>query len=100
MDNTNVGRTKENAAIIKANMSLLDSFTNTLLLFYIFKRGSRISRKPSPKRLRPKTESAIALPGNTTIQGATVIKLRPSLTIPPQLGSGGLMPTPKKLNAA
>src|SRR5262249_20687157 len=62
--------------------------------------GSRISRKPSPRRLRPSTVKKIASPGNTESQGAALIWSRASESMLPQLGKGGRMPSPRNDSAA
>ena len=48
--------------------------------------GSRMSRRPSPSRLRPSTVRKIASPGKTESHGAVVIWSRASDSILPQLG--------------
>ena len=62
------------------------------------RRGSRISRNPSPIMFRPITVREIISPGKIISQGAVRTKLRPSLMILPQLGAGGGGPSPRKLN--
>src|SRR5215204_5091558 len=59
-------------------------------------RGSRTSRKPSPRMLKPSTAIKMAMPGPKAVQGAKLIKPRPVLSIEPQLGSGGCAPSPRK----
>src|SRR5579883_3351537 len=49
-------------------------------------RGSSTSRRPSPKRLRPRTHTMMASPGKRVIQGAWAMKGRPSLSSFPQDG--------------
>src|SRR5690625_4697905 len=63
-------------------------------------RGSSRSRRPSPRKLKPMTLSMIMSPGNTPIHHACFMKERPSASMRPQLGSGGCVPSPKKLSAA
>src|SRR5699024_11165687 len=63
-------------------------------------RGSSRSRRPSPRKLKPMTLSMIMRPGNTPIHHACFMKERPSASMRPQLGSGGWVPSPKKLRAA
>ena len=48
--------------------------------------GSRMSRKPSPSRLRPSTVRKIARPGKIESHGAVVIWSRASDSMLPQLG--------------
>ena len=48
--------------------------------------GSRMSRRPSPRRLRPSTVRKMARPGNTESQGAVLIWSRASESMLPQLG--------------
>src|SRR4051812_10172746 len=54
--------------------------------------GSRMSRRPSPSRLRPSTVRKMARPGNTESHGAVVIWSRASDNMLPQLGNGGRAP--------
>ena len=49
---------------------------------------------------RANTISIITPPGISIVQGATVIKFLPALTINPRLGAGSFIPTPRKLRAA
>ena len=58
-------------------------------------RGSSTSRSPSPRRLNPSTDSAMASPGHTASQGAWNIKVWASLSMRPQLGCGGWVPSPR-----
>src|SRR5258708_27131207 len=59
------------------------------------KRGSIRSRSPSPIRLRPSTAIAIAAPGKIASRGAWYKKVCASLSMRPQLGSGGWVPSPR-----
>ncbi len=59
------------------------------------RRGSKRSRKPSPRRLKPSTARAIATPGATASQGAVSRKVWASFSIRPQLGVGGGRPRPR-----
>jgi hypothetical protein len=68
--------------------------------FYFLNLGSRMSLKPSPNILIPKTQIAIVKPGKKLIQGALRRKTFPPLKIFPQLGNSGGTPTPKKLRLA
>src|SRR5690606_28979169 len=63
-------------------------------------RGSKRSRRPSPRKLKPITLSMIIRPGNTPSHHAWRMKERPSASMRPQLGSGGWVPRTKKLSAA
>ena len=63
-------------------------------------RGSRASRNPSPKRLRPSMVMATARPGKTAIQGAVVRYSAPSAIKFPQLAVGGWIPIPRKESTA
>ena len=62
--------------------------------------GSRMSRSPSPRRLRPSTVKKMARPGNTDSHGAARIWSRASDSMLPQLGKGGRMPRPRNDSAA
>src|SRR4029453_2860814 len=59
-------------------------------------RGSRISRKPSPKRLKANTAKEIARPGKIARYGRVSICSRARLRSAPQSGVGGGAPRPKK----
>src|SRR5205807_9962355 len=63
-------------------------------------RGSSRSRRPSPRRLNPRTVSAIAAPGRTAIHGSSSMYCRAALSINPQEAVGGWVPRPRKLSAA
>src|SRR5205085_6650502 len=52
-------------------------------------RGSRTSRNPSPRILRPSTTVMIASPGKIVIHGAEAMKSRPLAMILPNEGAGG-----------
>ena len=60
----------------------------------------RISRKPSPKRLKDKTTIKMANPGTKVSQGASKMNLFPSERMLPQVALGGGTPKPRKLNPA
>src|SRR5262249_56932784 len=63
--------------------------------------GSQASRRVSPKRLNPRTARLIARPGNTASHGACSKKARPVvLSMRPHDGSGGCVPTPRKVSDA
>src|SRR5690606_36501952 len=62
--------------------------------------GSRLSRRPSPSRLKPSTDRKMARPGKMATHGASWIISRASVSIEPQDGNGGCMPRPRKLSAA
>src|SRR5690606_36019826 len=62
--------------------------------------GSRLSRRPSPSRLKPSTERKMARPGKIATQGASWMSWRASVSIEPQLGNGGWRPRPRKESAA
>ena len=64
--------------------------------------GSRYSRKPSPMKLKARTVSAIAIPGNINACGAAcrVDRSRASSIITPHEGAGGGTPSPKNDNEA
>ena len=72
----------------------------SLIAYLSRMRGSKASRKPSPIKLKARVSSASAIPGNSTMWGWERIPKRPSLIIAPQLGVGGLTPSPMKLSAA
>src|SRR6478609_5962529 len=57
--------------------------------------GSRMSRRPSPRRFRPSTVMKMARPGKIEIHGAVVIWSRASDNMLPQLGKGGRIPNPR-----
>jgi len=59
-----------------------------------------MSLNPSPTKLKAKTVNNIAIPGKMEYQGAEPIYFIPSLIMLPQLGVGGVIPSPKKLRAA
>src|SRR5215469_8680502 len=59
-------------------------------------RGSRASRKPSPRQLKPITATKMARPGKSDTWGASIRYARPSLTIFPHSGVGGCTPKPRK----
>src|SRR5207249_1725698 len=63
-------------------------------------RGSRISRRPSPKRLKPSTASVMAPPGASASHGSSSMKLRASLSMLPHDGAGGWTPSPRNDRAA
>ena len=58
------------------------------------RRGSKMSRSPSPMRLSPNTVSTIARPGMMATWGASEISVCASASILPQLGIGGWAPRP------
>src|SRR2546428_6506507 len=60
-------------------------------------RGSRASRRPSPKRLKPSTVTKMARPGNSDSQRLSWMKATLALRSQPQLGVGGWVPSPRKL---
>src|SRR6185437_1513754 len=62
--------------------------------------GSRMSRRPSPSRLRPSTVRKIATPGKIDSHGTVLIWSRASESMLPQLGKGGRMPRPRNDSAA
>ena len=57
-------------------------------------RGSSQSCNPSPIRLKARTRTMIARPGAATIQAELAMKSRPSESIRPSDGLGGLTPRP------
>src|SRR5258707_8288328 len=63
-------------------------------------RGSRASRRPSPKRLNPSTVTKMARPGNRESQALAWMKVTLALRSQPQLGVGGWVPSPRKLKEA
>src|ERR1700726_1638533 len=65
-----------------------------------FRRGSRVSRKPSPSKFMPSVARLMATPGNNMIHQASTAWSRPSAMMLPQAGVGGGGPTPSKLRAA
>src|SRR5436305_7183236 len=63
-------------------------------------RGSRASRRPSPRRLNDSTVRKIARPGHTAIQGALTRKRCAELSMLPHDGAGGCWPRPRNESAA
>src|SRR5450432_498420 len=64
-------------------------------------RGSRISRMPSPSRLKHNTDSISARPGKATNHHLPVeMKRAPSATMMPHSGVGGFTPRPMKESPA
>src|SRR5204863_8860415 len=64
-------------------------------------RGSRMSRTPSPSRLKHSTVSMSARPGKATSHHLPVeMKRAPSATMMPHSGVGGLTPRPIKESPA
>ena len=62
-------------------------------------RGSRASRRLSPRKLKAITTVRIARPGNIAIHQRSNVRA-PSATIAPHSGEGGLAPRPRKLSPA
>src|SRR5439155_9291986 len=60
--------------------------------------GSSRSRSQSPNTLTDRTRRVIAMPGISDTHHASAMRPRPSNTISPQVGVGGGMPAPRKLN--
>src|SRR5690606_24773088 len=58
-------------------------------------RGSRLSRRDSPSRVKAMTRMVIASPGMAAICGALKMKLRPSLVMMPHSAVGGWTPRPR-----
>ena len=65
------------------------------IIIYSCILGSKKSLNPSPSRLNPTTASAMAIPGNIAVHGASSKKLLASLSINPHDGVGGGVPKPK-----
>src|SRR5690606_7343473 len=64
-------------------------------------RGSRTSRKASPRKLAENTNALRARPGKMTSHGACSPKRRAlPLSMPPSEGAGGAIPSPRKLSDA
>ena len=57
--------------------------------------GSRVSRNPSPNKLKPNTAQAMAKPGKIAIQGDSDIKVWASFSMRPQEAWGGWVPKPR-----
>src|SRR5262249_38713586 len=57
--------------------------------------GSRKSRTPSPRKLKPSTTVKIAKPGKAATHHCSTSS-RPSATIEPHSGVGGTTPSPRK----
>src|SRR5690606_35749730 len=86
-------------------ISALSSFMSCLpsvLVGVVFRRGlgdqvltSRKSRRPSPKRLNPRTVTMIASPEKIDIHGAESMYCLPSVIIEPHVGVGGATPNPR-----
>src|ERR671913_311910 len=64
------------------------------------RRGSRVSRRASPRRLKPKERKRMAKPAKIALQGESMRKLRPSDSIKPSDGVGGCVPRPRKESEA
>src|SRR5690606_223130 len=62
--------------------------------------GSKASRRPSPTKLKPRTTTIIAKPGQRMRFGARRMKSLPSAIIAPHSGVGGCTPSPRKPRAA
>ena len=62
--------------------------------------GSRMSRSPSPNRLKARTESKIARPGKMDMKGAVMMYCCASFSMAPHSGIGGYAPSPRKLRTA
>src|SRR5262249_24618321 len=60
-------------------------------------RGSKISRKPSPRRLKPRMMRVIVSPGKRAAMGCSCRNGVTSLSISPQVAVGGGNPRPRKL---
>src|SRR5262249_55424640 len=58
------------------------------------RRGSKMSRRPSPIRLRPSTVTTMQRPGISARYGASATSVWLSASILPQLGIGGWAPRP------
>src|SRR3989442_15758365 len=58
-------------------------------------RGSSASRSPSPMKLIDTTARKMKSPGKIAIHGAWFISLGASLSMLPQLGVGGWIPSPR-----
>src|SRR5436309_82296 len=67
---------------------------------FVCVRGSSTSRSQSPREMTPRTVSVIASPGKVATHQLVVTYCLPSLSMPPQEMSGGLMPRPRKLSEA
>ena len=65
------------------------------IYLFLARRGSNRSRRPSPRRLRPITASAMAMPGNTASRGAWNSRVCASFSMRPQEGCGGCVPRPR-----
>src|SRR6185503_8169805 len=65
-----------------------------------FRRGSRASRRPSPKRLKPRTVTKMAMPGKSEIHGFDWMNATFALRSQPQLGVGGCVPGRRKESVA
>src|SRR6266545_2831091 len=63
-------------------------------------RGSRASRRPSPKMFSERTVSTIAMPGVSVCHGAVRIRLWPSEMSVPHDGFGSWTPAPRYESAA
>ena len=62
---------------------------------YLFARGSRTSRSPSPKKLNARLTTKIARPGNVETHHCSNKYWRPSDTMAPHSGDGGCAPKPR-----
>src|SRR4026209_625961 len=62
-----------------------------------FRRGSRISRRASPRRLMPSTVTKRHRPGKSGSHHAVLMYIRASASMVPQVGISGGSPTPRKL---
>src|SRR5690606_3460214 len=63
-------------------------------------RGSSASRRPSPRRLKPRLTMRMATPGTPATHHWSRMKRRPEAIIAPHSGSGGCAPSPMKPSPA
>ncbi|GIT13342.1 MAG: hypothetical protein CM1200mP35_01620 [Chloroflexota bacterium] len=74
--------------------------TQTLITYRPRSLGSNTSLNASPNRLNPSTTMNIATPGISLRAGCLYMLFSCRFNIPPQLGTSGGTPTPRKLNDA
>src|SRR5690349_23338832 len=83
---------------MKANREVLHLEQRSFHCHLSYCRGSKISLKPSPRRLNPRMTTEIVNPGKNAANGWSCKNGVTSFSINPQLGVGGGSPSPKKLS--
>src|SRR5438105_4921956 len=80
--------------VVQGHACLVPAVAIGVATGYVFRRGSRASRRPSPNRLIASTVIMITRPGTVVIHGYWRRKLRPSASILPHSAVGGCAPRP------